>query len=180
MRRILLSAAAFAALGLPQAGAANISHQITMGADVNAVCAFPGPTELGGTSYFSTVSAAGSTLTIPYDAQNIAQRVTAKLAFLNASCNAPMHLTITSTPIVLEGGSPIANFDNEIRYSGTLEWHGEELAAKAVTEPGFAVANQEVEPDTGDLVLTIDTRLGQYPLMKGKYKGTLNLTLAPR
>lgn len=152
-----------------------------MQANVPPACTFPGPTPSSGNAYLTGVSAAGSTMTVPINAANKADIAQVELAFEGASCNAPMNLTMTTTPILFQGGTILQDFAGEIDYEATLSWNGDTVASRMATATGIQVATQnDVPPNAGNLTLTIITIAGTQPLMKGLYRGTLTLSLVPQ
>lgn len=196
MRRFALPLALFAAaapgLAMAQSGTTS-PRQLGVSAQTPQVCSLGQVTGAGGDGAVNVQALSGSTLRIErfVDPSTLTTRAASTAVSLEASCNYPHSLTISSDNNGLwreQGGAAPNGFATAVPYRASVEWAGAERVFDA-TAASRAAVDQSVqigEPHAGTLRLSLQVQRGatnlatNAPLVGGSYSDSLRITLGPQ
>ena len=124
--------------------------------------------------------------TIPISAVGVVNTSPIPKSYLNAACNAPSQLQLTSQKGAVTTTSSATGFAKLINYSATASFSGANASLNTATNPaatgpesGTAIAASGGTP-TGTLSVTITPQANSQPLITGSYSDTLTITITPQ
>jgi hypothetical protein len=151
------------------------NRAFTVTGTVASVCTIGGAAHPAADTAAIAISAAGAVNTAPIPK-----------SYLNAACNGPANLQLTSQNGAVTTAGTLANFSNLIDYTATASFSGANAtintAATATAsgpESGAAVAATGTTP-TGTLSVTITLHANSKPLLAGAYLDTLTIVIIPQ